>query len=68
MTESFKPIAMSFGDSINQFYSSVTKDLSFYEYIPLMIAVTIVTVTLIILTAGFIGLFFLLCTCHLKTL
>ena len=58
MTEGFKPIAISFSDSINQFYSSVTKGLCLYEYIPLMIAVTIVTVTLIILTAGFLGLLF----------
>ena len=47
---------MAFGESINQFYSAITKDLSFYEYIPLLIAVTLVLVVLIIFGTSFLSL------------
>jgi hypothetical protein len=47
---------MAFGESINQFYSAITRDLSFYEYIPLLIAVTLVLVVLIIFGTSFLSL------------
>ena len=56
VTESLRPVSVAFGESINQFYSAISKDLSFYEYIPLLTAVTIVLVTLIIFSSGFLSL------------
>lgn len=44
MSESVRPLAVTFGELINEFYSSLTKDLSFYQYVPLMILVTVVLV------------------------
>jgi hypothetical protein len=35
---------MSFGEFINEFYSALTKDLSFYQYMPLITLVTIIIV------------------------
>lgn len=42
MSESLKPIFISSGEFINQFYGALTKDLSFWQYIPLITLVTIV--------------------------
>jgi hypothetical protein len=45
-------MAVSFGEFINNFYSALTKDLSFYQYIPLITLVTavLVPVTVFILS------------------
>jgi hypothetical protein len=54
--ECFRPIAVAIGESINQFYSAITKDLSFYQYIPLLIGVTIISVVLIVFGSAFFSL------------
>lgn len=55
-SESLRPIAVGFGESINQFYSAITKDLGFWQYIPLLIGVTVVMVVLIIFGTAFLSL------------
>ena len=47
MAQAFRPISVHLGEYINISYSSLIKDLSFYEYIPLLCAATIVLVSLI---------------------
>ena len=47
---------MQFGESINLFYSSLAKDLSFYQSIPLMLIVTLIMVPLFIFMMSFLSL------------
>ncbi len=47
---------MLFGESINLFYSSLTKDLSFYQSIPLMFVVTSVLIPLLIFMMSLLSL------------
>ena len=44
VSESVRPLAITFGEFINEFYSALTKDLSFYQYMPLIALVTVVLV------------------------
>jgi hypothetical protein len=39
-----RPLAITFGEFINDFFCALTKDLSFYQYMPLMTLVTVVLV------------------------
>lgn len=56
LTESSRPLFMLFGESINLFYSSLTKDLSFYQSIPLMFVVTSVLIPLLIFMMSLLSL------------
>ena len=47
---------MAFGESINQFYSAITKDLSFYEYIPLLAIVSLILVYVITYVTSILSL------------
>lgn len=58
ITESVRPISILFGESINLFYSSLTKNLSFYQYVPLMAVVTIVMVPLLFYVISLFSLVF----------
>lgn len=58
ITEAIRPISMLFGESINLFYSSLTKNLSFYQYMPLMTVVTIVAVPLLVYMMSLLSLVF----------
>ncbi len=48
-----RPLAITFGEFINEFFSALTKDLSFYQYVPL---ITLVTVILVPVTIYFMSL------------
>lgn len=56
ITESIRPVSILFGESINLFYSSLTKNLSFYQYMPLMTVVTIVIVPISIYMMSLLSL------------
>ena len=56
MTESSRPLFMLFGESINLFYSSLTKDLSWYQSIPLLVGVTSVLVPCLIFMMSFLSM------------
>lgn len=56
ITESIRPVSVLFGESINLFYSSLTKNLSFYQYMPLMAGVTVVIVPIAIYMMSLLSL------------
>jgi len=56
LTESIQPLAVSFGEIINIFFSSLTKDLYFYQYIPLVALVTTVFVPVAIFIFSLLSL------------
>ena len=46
ITQAMRPVLVHFGESINLFYSSLTRGMYFYESLPLTLLVTIVLVFL----------------------
>lgn len=56
ITESIRPISVLLGESINLFYSSLTKNLSFYQYMPLMGVVTVILVPLLVYMMSLLSL------------
>lgn len=56
ITEAIRPISILFGESINLFYSSLTKNLSFYQYMPLMGVVTVVMIPLLVYMMSLLSL------------
>jgi hypothetical protein len=51
-----RPVSVALGEFLNQFYSALTKDLSFYQYLPLMTLVTLIFVPLAVIFIAFLVL------------
>ncbi|CAF0864434.1 unnamed protein product [Brachionus calyciflorus] len=58
ISEGVRPIATLFGEFINHFFSALTKDLSFYQYLPLIGLVTTVFVPIAFVIICFLCLIF----------
>ena len=56
ITEIFIPVSVAYGESINLFYSSVCKDVSFYECILLLVFVSSVLLAILFFSVGFVVL------------
>ncbi|RNA03003.1 hypothetical protein BpHYR1_014584, partial [Brachionus plicatilis] len=56
ISEGIRPIAVFFGKSINEFFSALTQDLVFYQYVPLIAMVTILFVPIAVIFICFICL------------
>ena len=56
ITESFQPVAIMVGESINKFFRSLTKDLSYYQCIQLTIVTTSLLMPLLVYLMSFLSL------------